>query len=109
VYLGGFSQGAIMSYSIGLTSPKEVQGIISLSGRLLEEVRPLVTKNNDLAQLKVFIAHGVQDNTLQIQCARDAKSYLENLQVQLSYHEYNIGHQINGAVLNDMNAWLANY
>ena len=107
IYLGGFSQGAIMSYSIGLISPKEVQGIISLSGRLLEEVRPLVTENNNLQQLKVFVAHGVQDNTLPIHYAREAKFYLENLGVQLSYHEYNMGHQINGAVLQDLNAWLA--
>ena len=108
VYLGGFSQGAIMSYSIGLTNPTEVKGIISLSGRLLEEVRPEITKSNEVQQLKVFIAHGIQDNTLQVQYARDAKSYLENLQVQLSYHEYTIGHQISDAVLKDLNAWLVN-
>jgi phospholipase/carboxylesterase len=108
VYLGGFSQGAIMSYSIGLLYPNEVQGIISLSGRLLEEVRPLVTKSFDLQKLKVFVAHGVQDNTLTVQYARDAKAYLENLGVQLSYHEYNMGHQINAAVLSDLNVWLAN-
>jgi len=108
IYLGGFSQGAIMSYSIGLTSPANIQGIICLSGRLLEEVKPLVVKNNDLQQLKVFIAHGIQDNTLPIHYAREAKTYLENLQVQLSYHEYEMGHQLNASVLNDMNKWLAN-
>lgn len=108
VYLGGFSQGAIMSYSIGLTNPQEVKGIISLSGRLLEEVRPLVSKNEDLKQLKVFVAHGVQDGTLPVHYARDAKSFLESLQVQLSYHEYQMGHQINGDVLNDLKSWLSN-
>lgn len=107
VYLGGFSQGAIMSYSIGLTNPTLVKGIISLSGRLLAEVRPVIIKGNELQQLRVFVAHGVQDNTLEIQYARDAKSYLENLQVQLSYHEYNMGHQINEKAIQDMNEWLA--
>jgi phospholipase/carboxylesterase len=106
LYLGGFSQGAIMSYSIGLTNPTEVKGIISLSGRLLNEVRPFITKSNYLQQLKVFIAHGVQDNTLQIQYARDAKAFIENLKVPISYHEYQIGHQINSDVLIDLNAWL---
>jgi len=106
IYLGGFSQGAIMIYSIGLTNPTEIKGIISLSGRLLDEVRPLVIKNVDVQQLKVFVAHGIQDNTLPIQYAREAKSHLENLGVQLSYHEYEIGHQINGEVLNDVNEWL---
>lgn len=108
VYLGGFSQGAIMSYSIGFTNPTEVKGIISLSGRLLDEVRPLIIKSNNLQQLKVFVAHGVQDNTLQIQYARDAKSFIEDLKIPLSYHEYQIGHQINGDVLNDLKSWLDN-
>ena len=109
VYLGGFSQGAIMSYSIGLLNPKEVKGIIALSGRLLVEVRPFITKKEDLHKLKVFVAHGVQDNTLQIQYARDAKLFIEDLKVPLSYHEYQMGHQINGDVLNDLNEWLAKF
>jgi phospholipase/carboxylesterase len=106
IYLGGFSQGAIMSYSVGLTNPKEIKGILSLSGRLLMEVRPLVTKNVDVQQLKVFVAHGIQDNTLPVHYAREAKLYLEELGVQLSYNEYEIGHQISVAVIMDMNAWL---
>lgn len=106
LYLGGFSQGGIMSYSIGLTNPKEFKGIISLSGRLLVEIRPSIINNDFVHQLKVFVAHGVQDKTLTIQYARDAKLYLENLGVQLSYHEYDMGHQINEAVLLDMITWL---
>jgi phospholipase/carboxylesterase len=105
VYLGGFSQGAIMSYSLGLTNPKDIKGIIALSGRLLIEIRPSI-KNDEVQQLKVFIAHGVQDNTLPIQYAREAKLYLENLGIQSSYHEYNMGHQINSAVIKDLNEWL---
>ena len=108
LYLGGFSQGAIMSYSIGLTNPTLVNGIISLSGRLLDEVRPLIIKGNDLQQLKVFVAHGLQDFTLPLHYAREAKSYLESLQVHLSYHEYLLGHQINDEVLTNLNAWLVN-
>ena len=106
VYLGGFSQGAIMSYSIGLTHPKEVKGIIALSGRILDEIKPLVKENADLQQLQVFIAHGVADNTLPIHYARAAKAYLGSLGVQLSYHEYEIGHQVNSAVVKDLQSWL---
>ncbi len=106
IYLGGFSQGAIMSYSVGLTNPKEVKGIISLSGRLLIEIRPSIIMNDDLKQLKVFVGHGIQDNTLPVQYSREAKSYLENLSVQLSYHEYDMGHQINETMIQDMNVWL---
>lgn len=106
VYLGGFSQGAIMSYSVGLTHAKEIKGILALSGRLLDEVKPLIIKNDELQQLSVFVAHGVQDNTLTVQYAREAKLYLDSLGVQLSYHEYEMGHGITTAVIKDMNHWL---
>lgn len=105
VYVGGFSQGAIMSYTIGLSEPSLVKGIIILSGRLLEEVKPALQQQ--APQLQVFVAHGTQDGTLGIHYARAAKTYLEGLHVHLSYHEYNMGHQINQQVLQDLNSWLA--
>ena len=107
VYVGGFSQGAIMSYTIGLLNPKDIKGVIALGGRMLEEIKPIVTRNEDLKKLRVFISHGTQDNTLPVGYARAAKNYLEGLPVQLSYHEYEIGHQISPAVLADLNKWLA--
>jgi phospholipase/carboxylesterase len=106
IYLGGFSQGAIMSYSVGLSHPKEVTGVIAFSGRILEEIQSSITSNQNLTQLKVFLSHGIQDNTLPIHYAREGKSFLEKLQVKLSYHEYQMGHQINEAVLNDLTIWL---
>jgi phospholipase/carboxylesterase len=106
VYLGGFSQGAIMSASIGLLQPKEVKGVFCLSGRILEEIKSKVKKGSDLQKLKVFMAHGTHDNTLPISNAREAKTYFEQLKVKLSYHEYNMEHQITIDVLNELNKWL---
>jgi phospholipase/carboxylesterase len=97
-----------MSYSIGLACPGEVQGIVSLSGRILEEIRPLIKMDNMLQQLKVMVSHGIQDNTLPVHYAREAKSCLEDLGVQLTYHEYQTGHQVNNEVLLDLNNWLDN-
>lgn len=107
VYVGGFSQGAIMSYTIGLLNPRDIKGVIALGGRMLEEIKPMLSPNEDLRKLRVFIAHGVQDNTLQVGYARAAKTYLGDLQVALSYHEYEMGHQISPAVLTDLKNWLA--
>lgn len=53
VYLGGFSQGAIMSYSVGLTRPDLVNGIVVMSGRLLEETKPMVAANDNLKTLGI--------------------------------------------------------
>jgi phospholipase/carboxylesterase len=106
VYLGGFSQGAIMSYSIGLTHPDEVKGIIALSGRLLTEIRPMVKPSAELQNLKVFISHGKQDGTLPVQYAREAKDYLQPLGVKITYQEFDMGHQISNEVIREMVKWL---
>lgn len=106
IYLGGFSQGAIMSISMGLTNPSAVKGILLLGGRILNEIKPLVATGIELKHLKVFLAHGRQDKTLPIHYARETRAYLESLHVQLSYHEYDMAHQVTDAVLKDINDWL---
>lgn len=106
VYLGGFSQGAIMSYSVGLENPGEVNGIIAFSGRILEQIQSVVPRTDALHKLKVFVAHGIQDGTLPVHYARQAKDFLQALNVQLTYHEYPIGHQINAEVLKHLKEWF---
>lgn len=106
IYLGGFSQGAIMSYSVGLTHPHEVTGVIAFSGRMLEEIQKSVETSAALQHVKVFMAHGRQDNVLPIHYAHEAQATLKKLQIPVSYHEYDMGHQIIGPVLTDLNVWL---
>lgn len=95
-----------MSCSIGLLYPEKIKGVICLSGRILQEIRSDVKKENELLQLKIFLAHGTQDGTLPIAFAREAKIYLEQLQTKLSYHEYEMDHQISSDVIRELNIWL---
>ncbi len=106
VYLCGFSQGAIMSYAIGLTKPELIKGAMIMSGRLLEEIKPLIQKTDELKKIKIFISHGTSDPVLSIDYARSANTYLKTLGVTPSYHEYKDVHTINAAMLKDMLAWL---
>src|SRR6185436_346811 len=94
VYLCGFSQGGIMSYSVGLTHPEKIKGIAILSGRLLEEIKPQVVKSPALADLKIFISHGTDDGTLTVKYARESLGYLKTLNLDPAYKEYNEGHGI---------------
>jgi len=107
VYLIGFSQGGIMAYSVGLTRPDLVKGIAVMSGRLLEEIKPLITINENLTALKIFISHGINDNVLNIEYARDSFSYLKTKNNNLVYKEYTEGHTINNEMLFDLINWLA--
>ena len=106
IYIGGFSQGGIMSYSVGLTFPQKFAGIFSLSGRLLKEVRPLIKSSSELKSLKIFIGHGTEDNILSIDYAREAMAYLQDLEVNPEYHEYFMPHAIEQREFDDLNRWL---
>lgn len=106
VYLCGFSQGAIMAYSVGLTRPDKIKGIAIMSGRLLEEVKPLIKPSDQLKQLQMFISHGTQDNVLGIHYAKESVAYLKGLGINPIFKEYSEGHGINNDMLNDLIYWL---
>ena len=106
VYVGGFSQGGIMSYMLGLTHPERVKVIIVMSGRLLEEVKSLVANEEERQHLRVFISHGVDDATLPIEYGREGASYLRSLHMNPAYTEYPGGHSISDAMLTDLIRWL---
>jgi len=107
IYVCGFSQGGIMAYSLGLTRPDRIKGIAVMSGRLLEEVKPMIQPSPELKNLKVFIAHGTSDPVLGVHYAREAASYLKALGLNPNLKEYyQEGHHINDVMLGDLRAWL---
>jgi phospholipase/carboxylesterase len=106
IYLCGFSQGAIMTDSVGLTNPDQIKGIAIMSGMLLEEVKPLIASKEKLKNLRVFMSHGTNDNVLDVHYARESNSYLKQLGLALTFKEYPEGHTISLAMLNDLLTWL---
>ncbi len=108
VYLCGFSQGAIMSFSIGLTNPKSIKGIIALSGRMLDEINPLIAKSTEFLDFQALVIHGTQDDVLPIQNARNSQLKLNQLGIKFDYHELPMGHTVSTETLQLINEWLKN-
>lgn len=113
VYLLGFSQGAIMALSLLLTAPQNLTGVIAIAGRILPELfkanSPLGNKLASTEQLKgraLFMGHGVQDEIMPIQHGRQAENLLAKAPLQMSYREYEMGHEIGARCLNEMIIWL---
>jgi phospholipase/carboxylesterase len=106
VYLGGFSQGAIMSYSVGLTRPDKVKGIIALSGRVLEQIKPNMAEMAQFKNFKALIIHGKNDNVLPLQYAKEAKVLLEKQQIATTFHELDMGHTISKKTIELVVDWL---
>lgn len=106
VYLIGFSQGSIMSLSVALTRPDLIKGVAVMSGRLLEEIKPQISKGPALSRMKIFISHGTNDPVLNISQARSCVQFLKDNNLNPEYHEYPEQHTISNAMLQDMLIWL---
>ncbi|GAB7540158.1 alpha/beta hydrolase [Burkholderia sp. 3C] len=103
--IGGFSQGGIMSASVGLSAPGEVRGFAILSGRILPEIAPHVAPREALAGLDAFIAHGEYDDKLPVTWAERADAMLTELGVPHAVRRYPVGHQLTGEIVDDFAAW----
>lgn len=107
VFLVGFSQGAIMSYEVGLRHPQAVRGIAALSGKLLPVLRSQLQADKQLAQLAIFIGHGTADQRLPYTDGAEASSLLQGLSLAPQFHAYpGIGHTISEREMQDLNRWL---
>ena len=95
-----------MSNTVGLLNPGLITGIIALSGRLLEEVKPLVVDDSSLKSLNVFIGHGILDNMLPVSYSREAEKYISSLGINVFYKEYPAGHTISNELIADLSDWL---
>jgi phospholipase/carboxylesterase len=104
--IAGFSQGGIMSASVGLSSPESVRGFGLLSGRILPELEPVIASNDRLSALNVFLSHGEQDNTLPVHWAHRSDALLTQRGVQHSLQLYAMDHGISAAMQADFVKWL---
>ena len=106
VTLIGFSQGAILSYATALTYPDKVAKVVALSGYFNQEIMPEVIDTNAISHLKFFVSHGSVDQVIPVDWARKAKPALENLGLEVEYHEYPVGHGVAPQNFFDFKNWL---
>jgi phospholipase/carboxylesterase len=104
--LGGFSQGAVMSYALGLGRGRaRPAGIIGLSGFM-----PTVEDFElDLSPpLPPFaIGHGTHDPVISVEWGRKAKELLQDAGAEVLYRESPMPHSVDPAYLEELQPWLA--
>lgn len=106
VWLLGFSQGAILSYSLALSYPNEFIKVMPLSGYILKEIVPSEFPQNAFGQQAYFISHGSQDEVIPISAPRNSLQVLEQLKINHIYREYPQGHGIGPDNLQDLKTWF---
>ena len=104
--LGGFSQGAVMTYALGLGDGRpRPAGLIALSGFV-----PTVSGFHlDLATPlpRVVIGHGALDSVISVEWSRRARDMFEEAGAEQVYRESpQMGHSIDPGFLEDLRAWL---
>jgi phospholipase/carboxylesterase len=103
--LGGFSQGTVMAYALGLGAGRPTPaGIVAMSGFI-----PTVqgwTPDFDRPGLPVWIAHGRRDPVIGIEFARAARDALAAAPVDVTYHEHEGAHHVDPRLLAELPAWV---
>lgn len=104
--MAGFSQGGILSASVGLSTPESVTGFAVLSGRILPEIEPVIAPRERLTSVRALITHGRADETLPVGWAERAHTWLDQLGVSHELKLYPGGHSLSAAMVSDFSAWL---
>ncbi|AZE94313.1 Phospholipase/carboxylesterase family protein [Pseudomonas orientalis] len=107
VFLVGFSQGAVMSYEVGLRRPELLRGIAALSGSVLPVLKAELKPDDALGKLAIFIGHGTLDQALPYASGTRANEVLEGIGLKPEFHGYpGMNHTISEAEVQDLKAWL---
>jgi phospholipase/carboxylesterase len=105
--LGGFSQGAVMSYALGLGAGRSrPAGILALSG-FIPTVDGFALDLEGATGLPVAIGHGVYDPVIPVEFGRDARDRLTAAGAEVTYRESPMPHAIDPGFLRELPAWLA--
>jgi phospholipase/carboxylesterase len=103
--IGGFSQGAVMSYALGLGAGRpRPAAVLALSGFIpnvegftLDLERPLPP---------IAIGHGTYDPVIGVEWGRQAKEQLEAAGPNVLYREYPLPHTIDPRFLDELQSWV---
>lgn len=106
IALLGFSQGGVMAYALALRQPQRFAAVAALSTWLVPELVVAAGSTPALERLPVLVQHGSADQMIGIERGRDAVPLLRQWDADLVYREYDMGHEISGPSLRDLNDFL---
>ncbi|HYY21915.1 MAG TPA: hypothetical protein VE780_08550 [Thermoleophilaceae bacterium] len=104
--VGGFSQGAVMSYALALGAGRpSPAGILALSG-FIPTVPGFELELDGRAGLPVAIGHGTFDPVIGVEFGRSARERLETAGLRVTYREYPLPHAVDPRFLAELRPWL---
>ncbi|EKD73965.1 MAG: carboxylesterase [uncultured bacterium] len=106
IILAGFSQGAVIALTTGLTFQKQLAGIIALSGYLPHSEQVIKTSNPLYKSTPIFIGHGTEDPIVPYPLGEKTYQTLKNYNYTISWHSYTMPHSVCQEEIQDIAKWL---
>jgi phospholipase/carboxylesterase len=104
--IGGFSQGAVMTYALSLGSGRpRPAASIALSGFM--PTVPGLELDLEPPLPPVAIGHGTFDPVISVDWSRRAKETLEAAGADVFYREYPLPHAVDPGFLGELAPWIA--
>ena len=104
--LGGFSQGAVMTYALGLEPGRPCPAaLIALSGFM--PTVPGFELDLSAPLPPMAIGHGTYDPVISVEWSRRARAALEEAGADVLYREYPLPHAVDPGFLGELQPWLA--
>ena len=106
VVLGGFSQGAVMTYALGLGEGRpRPAALVALSGFM--PTVPGFELNLEPPLPPAAIGHGTHDPVISVEFSRQARQLLEAAGGEVLYREYPLPHAVDPGFRVELAPWLA--
>jgi phospholipase/carboxylesterase len=103
--LGGFSQGGVMTYALGLGAGRpRPAGLVELSSFIPKVESFGLDLSPPLPP--VAIGHGTLDDVIGVEWGRAARALLEEAGADVLYRETQMFHQIDPAFIREIASWL---
>ena len=104
--LGGFSQGAVMAYALGLGPGRpRPRGLIALSG-FMPEVEGFELDLEGLEGYPVALGHGTYDPIIGVEWGRQAHERLERAGADVTWRESPMPHAVDPDYLSELARWI---
>lgn len=102
----GFSQGAAVVNTLALLHPERVGRLGVLAGFVPAGAEEYI-QNRPLEGKPFFVAHGTQDERVDIERARQSIELLEQAGARVTYCEDDVGHKVSAGCLRALEAFFA--
>lgn len=104
--LGGFSQGAVMSYAIGLGAGRpRPRGLLCLSG-FMPEVPDFELDLGGLEGYPVALGHGTYDPVIGVEWGHQARDRLTEAGADVTWRESPMPHSVDPDYLSELAGWI---